>query len=441
MDYDLDWGTYTYYVTAQYDGHESIATNEVEVTLSNVAPDAVMLISPGDGLEVSVDSTNLDEEVAFIWTAAVDADNDPVEYYLAAFAAMDTGDTLWNVLPETPIVNAGFDEAPVQDNRWHYLPDGWEGYPNQNSQTVVFEGETMYNSEDTFVPFDGTAAVKLWGLYEGENTENNIFQTWYDGVLPAGTQFFVDAEVMSHNADWVGQGGNSFMLFAKYFTADWGWLGMDVSETFNGDWTADDWHYLWVDCTVPEGASTVQVGAMLVQPTGDDHGSVYMDDFYMHLPLVTTGLFVNYGALAQDAVENGVTDLTWTWDVWSHDGFEFTPSSSGPRDIHVDVSEMLGIDGLSLPTEFALHNNYPNPFNPVTIIVSDIPEFTDVTLEIYNVMGQRVRTLAQGSHEPGRYQIVWNATNDFGQGLSSGMYIYRIQAGDFVSVKKLVLMK
>ena len=180
---------------------------------------------------------------------------------------------------------------------------------------------------------------------------------------------------------------------------------------------------------------------MLVQPTGDDHGSVYMDDFYMHLPLVTTGLFVPYGALAQDAVENGVTDLTWTWDVWSHDGFEFTPSSSGPRDIHVDVSEMLGIDGLSLPTEFALHNNYPNPFNPVTNIVYDIPEVTDVTLEIYNVMGQRVRTLAQGSHEPGRYQIVWNATNDFGQGLSSGMYIYRIQAGDFVSVKKLVLMK
>ena len=88
-----------------------------------------------------------------------------------------------------------------------------------------------------------------------------------------------------------------------------------------------------------------------------------------------------------------------------------------------------------------LHNNYPNPFNPVTNIVYDIPEATDVTLEIYNVMGQRVRTLAQGNHEPGRYQIVWSATNDIGQALSSGMYIYRIQAGDFVSVKKLVLMK
>ena len=72
-------------------------------------------------------------------------------------------------------------------------------------------------------------------------------------------------------------------------------------------------------------------------------------------------------------------------------------------------------ESASLPKEFALHNNYPNPFNPVTNITYDIPEATDVTLEIYNVMGQRVRTLAQGNHEPGRYQIVWSATNDIGQ--------------------------
>ena len=70
-----------------------------------------------------------------------------------------------------------------------------------------------------------------------------------------------------------------------------------------------------------------------------------------------------------------------------------------------------------------------------------ISSLSDVSLEIYNVIGQRGRTLVQGTQEPGRYQIIWNATNDFGQALSSGMYIYRIQAGDFVSVKKLILMK
>ena len=185
----------------------------------------------------------------------------------------------------------------------------------------------------------------------------------------------------------------------------------------------------------------MNVGVAYYQVTGDDHGSVYFDEVSWYSPVTTTGAFVPYSALAGEAYDAGVTDITWTWDVWSFDGFEGTPSSSGPRSLHVYLGDWLGIDAASLPKEFALHNNYPNPFNPVTNIVYDIPEVTDVTLEIYNVMGQRVRTLAQGSHEAGRYQIVWNATNDIGQALSSGMYIYRIQAGDFVSVKKLVLMK
>ena len=154
-------------------------------------------------------------------------------------------------------------------------------------------------------------------------------------------------------------------------------------------------------------------------------------------------MFVKYGDIAAVAIEDSVNMMSIEWDVWSYDGFELTPSQSGPRMLHLNISEeLVGVgSGIALPTEFALYNNYPNPFNPVTNITYDIASATDVTLEIYNVMGQRVRTLAQGSHEPGRYRVMWNATNDYGQSLSSGMYIYRIQAGDFVSVKKLVLMK
>ena len=103
-DEGLEWGTYSYYVTAQYDDHESIGTNEVEVTLSNVPPDAVMLISPGDGLEISVDSTNLGEEVAFIWTAANDADNDPVEYLLEAEGAIGE-DSVFASVPFNRVIN------------------------------------------------------------------------------------------------------------------------------------------------------------------------------------------------------------------------------------------------------------------------------------------------------------------------------------------------
>jgi hypothetical protein len=141
------------------------------------------------------------------------------------------------------------------------------------------------------------------------------------------------------------------------------------------------------------------------------------------------------------AMEDSVHHVTVDWNVGAMDVWDETPSSNGPFQFTLDLSATLGIDESTLPDVFALHNNYPNPFNPVTNITYDIPEVANVSLEIYNVMGQKVRTLASGSHEPGRYRVLWNATNDFGEGLSSGMYIYKIQAGDFVSVKKLILMK
>ena len=101
----------------------------------------------------------------------------------------------------------------------------------------------------------------------------------------------------------------------------------------------------------------------------------------------------------------------------------------------------LGRKTLVVPGLTSLGQNYPNPFNPITNILYDIPEASDVRIAIYNIAGQKVRTLVQDQHEPGRYRIMWNATNDFGQPVSSGMYFYRIVASDFVGVKKLILMK
>ena len=126
----------------------------------------------------------------------------------------------------------------------------------------------------------------------------------------------------------------------------------------------------------------------------------------------------------------------------AHDGFETTAATGGPRAITVDVSAVLSsIKEASLPKEFALYNNYPNPFNPVTNIAFDLPEASEVVLEIYNISGQRVRTLVNKQYQAGRHMVQWSATNDFGQSVASGMYLYRIQAGSFVSHKKLVLMK
>ena len=94
------------------------------------------------------------------------------------------------------------------------------------------------------------------------------------------------------------------------------------------------------------------------------------------------------------------------------------------------------------PEAFSLANNYPNPFNPATTIQYALPQAADVELTVYNVVGQPVRTLVAEHQNAGRYVVEWDATNNSGHSLSSGMYFYRLQAdGEFHEVKKMLLLK
>ncbi|MFQ6032380.1 MAG: FlgD immunoglobulin-like domain containing protein, partial [Candidatus Zixiibacteriota bacterium] len=93
------------------------------------------------------------------------------------------------------------------------------------------------------------------------------------------------------------------------------------------------------------------------------------------------------------------------------------------------------------PKEFALMQNYPNPFNPETEISYTLPHDSHVKLVIYNVKGQKVKTLVEEYQAAGHKTVRWDGTDDNGNKLASGIYFYRLQAGDFVQSKKMVLMK
>ncbi len=95
----------------------------------------------------------------------------------------------------------------------------------------------------------------------------------------------------------------------------------------------------------------------------------------------------------------------------------------------------------ALPREFAIKQNFPNPFNPTTQIAYDVPHAEQVRIDIYNVLGQRVVTVVDAPHQPGRYSITWNGTDESGRGVASGVYLYRITAGTFVESKKMMLLK
>jgi len=104
----------------------------------------------------------------------------------------------------------------------------------------------------------------------------------------------------------------------------------------------------------------------------------------------------------------------------------------------IDPSLVLSIDESNdnIPGRYHLLQNYPNPFNPVTTIEFNLDQSTDVTVSVYNPLGQKVKTIVNSRQPAGEYQINFDASD-----LASGVYFYRIKAGNFVKVNKMLLMK
>jgi hypothetical protein len=113
-----------------------------------------------------------------------------------------------------------------------------------------------------------------------------------------------------------------------------------------------------------------------------------------------------------------------------------------------EVEILLDADALpkmaaeeSLPTEYSLGVNKPNPFNPSTVIEFSLPQTSSVKLEIFNVMGQKVRTLVNAELSAGYHAVEWHSTNDEGRAVANGIYFYRLEADDFVQTRKMILLK
>ncbi len=107
--------------------------------------------------------------------------------------------------------------------------------------------------------------------------------------------------------------------------------------------------------------------------------------------------------------------------------------------------EQMGLQrSVNLPRAFGLSQNFPNPFNPSTVISYTIPDESEevaVKLSVFNIRGQQVKILVDETQEPGVYTINWEGTDSKGREMASGIYFYRMTAGRFVSTRKMVLLK
>jgi hypothetical protein len=126
------------------------------------------------------------------------------------------------------------------------------------------------------------------------------------------------------------------------------------------------------------------------------------------------------------------------------DSIKVMVSTGVNNDVSMIGSKQTDITNM-IPRNWVLYQNYPNPFNPSTTIEFDVPETTGkiphVAVQIFNILGQKVTTLERDIHDAGRYSIKWNGVSENGTRIASGVYFYRLIAGDYTSTKKMIMMK
>ena len=170
--------------------------------------------------------------------------------------------------------------------------------------------------------------------------------------------------------------------------------------------------------------------------------------------------WVSVGGIPHDIASDISSPKQWNSGLSNTDAFEFilqftSADGPGPFPYRCLVHPTIMIDTIFvkivtdvnedptqvLPNRYSISQNYPNPFNLSTAIRYTIPKRSKVTISIYNVMGRKVNTIVVESKRTGSHTAYWDGADKAGKVVSSGVYFYRIRAGDFVETKRMLLLK
>ncbi|MCK4446256.1 MAG: right-handed parallel beta-helix repeat-containing protein, partial [Candidatus Marinimicrobia bacterium] len=303
------------------------------------------------------------------------------------------------------------------------------GIDVKGSPTVFSTGNVFTNTEIT-----GASGIGVRFLFSSDNE--------FDSLIVTNTDFSIVSESGSKgNVFWDSELADSILvednsnLFLFNTTFDQNKVSVEEgSAVFIGEMYCVEVTALLLNVVPTEDMDVVVENALgdeLNSYVTDEEGKVYFELAPVGLsasgysadmnPFKITASMLIEGALYEDVVMATITsDTSFTLGL-----------------IHVGVDQPL----CELPAEFSLSQNYPNPFNPITTISYALPVDSKVTLRIYDAMGGLVRTLVDEKQNAGYKSVLWNGRNESGSKVSSGIYFYRIAAGDFTQVKKMVFLK
>lgn len=333
---------------------------------------------------------------------------------VASIHAGGSPDTLFSADKANEIGGGSWEDSSITEH------NGWAGIWTVFNNFISLDWDG--NLPDTV--HQGTASTSGWPA----GPDTTIYISFHLRIEGSGT-FCIDSCTIPN-----------MVPAGKY-----DWLWDDPVYTFNGP-------YCWTVEEVEVPPVITQIGSGTGVETVDE-GQLLTFDVWATEP---NGQAITLTAPARpdgaNFTDHGDGTGTFDWTPYGHqsgehpvtfyadDGLKVASSATVMLIVNdaLDVSEL---DRGVLPAEFELGQNYPNPFNPYTAFEFAVPHKANVSINIYNILGQRIRNLVDAEYGQGYYMVDWDGTADDGSQVATGIYFYKIVADDFVSTKKLMLLR
>tara|TARA_B100001142_G_scaffold313984_1_gene351017 strand:+ start:569 stop:2662 length:2094 start_codon:yes stop_codon:yes gene_type:complete len=285
-------------------------------------------------------------------------------------------------------------------------------------------GTVKYDSKDNITIYYPLNEGKDLVVYGNEYNNSEVFTGEIQGMATASwaSDSWRSSNGAIYGATWVNYPPSAFKWAdSKKDTINITKENLATSYTFE-----------WTKSTDFDGVSYMlqaKIGSTPWQVINEDIEGTSFESIYQE--------FLE-GAFEPFPTVNAVA-VAFTMDVT--DGIDTTKMDDDPKLIYIRRYDYLSTVDDQIPTDFTLHENYPNPFNPTTTLRFDIPEISDVTVTIYNMIGQKIKSFNMQSAPAGYHSLTWDATNDLGAPVAAGVYLYQLQTEGFIKTKKMVLLK
>ena len=357
------------------------------------------------------------------------------EYFDGNIAELSVWDAELSATEIKTIYNSGLFLSPMRDTL---------DYKSSNNVTIYYslnegEGSTVYGKEYN-------SSEVFTGEIKGDAIWTKTVESLVTATISGSTLTLVP------DANWHGE-VNYIVSASDGYSASSTNFNLTVTPVqdapYSFDWlsTASD----TIDIT-KDVANLAEVYKLEWTESKDVDGDTIDYLLYVKIGLLeseeiydttSTSIPITYQEFADNVFEPFpmLPRVTVKFSVVATDGIDTVNVMGDDRVVYVNRYEFLSTESEGIPTEFALHENYPNPFNPTTTLRFDLPEVSNITLTIYNMLGQRVRTFKRQSTPAGYHSVKWDATNDYGEQVGAGVYLYQLQTKDFVKTRKMVLLK